>query len=80
MIDKSLQAEWFEVCGSAQMARVQKKLEAAGYKLVYTPLTEPGQFTYRNSDAAPGWADWMFEVHLIELPDHPLSALQESWR
>ncbi len=51
------------------------RLVAHGYTQVMTTPTEPGQFQVVGRDAAPGWAEWWYDLEVYEYPDRPLSEL-----
>jgi hypothetical protein len=37
--------------------------------------SEPGQYRVIGQDVAPGWGEYMYELEIYELPEHPLRTL-----
>lgn len=66
---------YFEVCGTPALAAVEGLLRAAGYRPTEARPRAPGEYRTDRIDAAPGWADWTYEVEVIELPAAPVAEI-----
>jgi hypothetical protein len=71
---------FFDVCGSPARAVIEGIMRERGYRAVDGRPTAPGDYHVEHGDAAPGWSDWMWEFELIELPDHPITAVLARYR
>lgn len=69
----------FDVCGSRTLECIEGILRGRGYRAVYTRPSEPGEYCVGPIDAAPGWADWMYEVEAIELPEQPVDGVLAAY-
>lgn len=70
MTNRAFSLVCLDVCGTPSLRRIQGILHALGYREAH-PIASPGDYSYIHTDGAPGWQDWMYEVTLAELPDHP---------
>lgn len=66
---------YFGVCGTLALEVVEAVLREAGYRRVEGRVREPGEFRSDRTDPAPGWADWMYEVEMVELPEVPMQEI-----
>lgn len=65
----------YDVCGTPALERVLRLLDARGYRRTDGRPAAPGEYSYDHGDAAPGWADWMYEVEAALLPGETLREL-----
>ncbi|HRI10273.1 MAG TPA: hypothetical protein PKW35_20785 [Nannocystaceae bacterium] len=65
----------FDVCGTPELERVLGVLHRLGYRRTHGRPAAPGEYAFDHGDAAPGWADWMYEFELVLLPGAPIDEL-----
>lgn len=70
----------FDVCGTPALGRIESLLRERGYRPIAGRPRAPGDYSVQHGDAAPGWADWMYEVEVIERPEHPIAEVLARYR
>jgi hypothetical protein len=70
---KILDIKIIDACGRADLKNSAAILVENGYE--EGELTQEGRFSWMAIDGAPGWADWWYEISIVELPDKPLDRL-----
>jgi hypothetical protein len=72
--------DYIDVCGTPALNRVLDRLEARGYRSCAQDNQVEGEYSYRHTDGAPGWSDWMYQVAVTLKDGDTVKALLEGIR
>jgi hypothetical protein len=54
--------DYASACGTPALDRLLERLEERGYRRSTNEKQVEGEYSYKYTDGAPGWSDWMYEI------------------